>query len=263
MYILEFSGAQSRLPNLLLYEIVHKWIETCVDLSLEYKLLKDVAELLNADLGSRRSLSVTISGDWDIERIGSELRIKPRKPVECMKTIKTTIYDHQENVTVQFEHPSFIKVLLHRNTDKTCVGETFSSDRRKGEEGQSSSGASYEHEFSFYTINHLVHFQMTPGNVCTYGIRRSILGDDFPSLERPNRKLSDALRSHLSINDRDKVLVITQDILGITKNIAVVYYDNIEGTSKLLYSSHYCVHSKEATDGGKLKTLPLRLEIVE
>jgi hypothetical protein len=64
-------------PEIVVSQVITEWVRQCINLSLPYSQLCQIMLLRKKPLDSK-SVSVTLSNDYDLVRVGTELRLKPR-----------------------------------------------------------------------------------------------------------------------------------------------------------------------------------------
>ncbi len=101
-----FKQEPKNIPLLMLHEVIHKWIYSSCGINLSYPILQKVVNLLYI-LGSRKSVSATISKDWDVCLVGRELRLMKRFQQFFMDSCKSTLDLSGHDVLIT--HPPFLR----------------------------------------------------------------------------------------------------------------------------------------------------------
>lgn len=104
-FTLIFKSDPKQLPKLILMEIIHAWVLEKSAISLNYSMLQSVAKLFNL-LGSKKSVKATITKDWDISLVGSELRLMKRSSQFSMDSNRTIL--KKRGLELVIHHPSFL-----------------------------------------------------------------------------------------------------------------------------------------------------------
>ena len=81
-FSLEMDSSFALQPSIVISEILHSWIEKEVGLSLSYSRMSTLVEMTKQPLPfGQRETAMTISGEWDVQRVGNEVRLLTRKGI--------------------------------------------------------------------------------------------------------------------------------------------------------------------------------------
>jgi tRNA(Ile)-lysidine synthetase-like protein len=78
-FILQSSSALAEFPQIMMSQILFKWIQKAVDICLPFAQLDEVLRMTNIP-ACNEPVSKTLSKEWDLTRLGNELHLVPRDP---------------------------------------------------------------------------------------------------------------------------------------------------------------------------------------
>jgi tRNA(Ile)-lysidine synthetase-like protein len=88
-FILQSSSSLSEFPQIIMSQILFKWIQKAVDISLPFAQLDEVLRMTNIP-SCNEPVSKTLSKEWDLTRLGNELQLVPRDLTNRGKKIPPT-----------------------------------------------------------------------------------------------------------------------------------------------------------------------------
>lgn len=174
------------LPPMVLREILFRWINECTSLKLDFPQLNEIVALTSKELRNGNIASVTLDQDWELMKIGSELRLKRRIANTCDLVATNCI--QSPSISYCILHPRSAEILPYNASAVVPQSDIFS-----------------------------VEIPMERSSVCennfTIVLRFPILNDKIKQLVNGNLRsilLSKYLQNmKVPIHQRDRVLVLT------------------------------------------------------
>ena len=144
-FSLEMGSSFASLSPLVISEILRSWVEEVVQVrALSYRHMMSMTELATQPIRfGQRSKAVTICDEWDLQRLGNELRLICRLQEDSCSYVQSEVLVSTFNLSdcaagqdrkVSVSHPEHISVTvrkyshdIRRNTDLTDTAGTAST----------------------------------------------------------------------------------------------------------------------------------------